>query len=119
MPHRGWLHTRSPGLEVHLGIEHDIGRFAERLDLTPCAPGDASVTIVQAMAAGGGTRRRESVHGSTQSIWNCALQPRGHERVWVADALQAALDCVRHAGRGREQAGNIIRDVPGFTEYSR
>lgn len=103
----GWLHTISPGLEVHLGAEHDVARFADRLDLEFCPHAQASLTVLPANAP----------NSEARSIWNCSLWPSGHGGPWLADALQAALDCAVHKARGTEQAEHIIRNVLGFSEY--
>lgn len=111
----GWLHTPAAALEVHVGPQEDLRQFADRLDLEPCHPDAATLTLIRTPA---------TVHGADAdalpglsgpaSIWNCALWPDGHGGVWVADALQAALDCVRHSARGREQADFLVGEVLGL-----
>lgn len=112
---RGWLHTQSNGLEVHIDPSQDLHRLADALELESCDAAQAHVTLVRTPSKG-----RPSTNAASSLAWlsSVALPVDGRAARSV-DAFQAALDCVRHPARGREQAEYIIDRLLGLRTGAR
>ena len=93
------LHTRSPGLDVHVHGNQPIETLLETLGLEPCEQRDANVTLVV-------PTHPRSVMKNTVYVEDSGL--------WVVDVMQAALDCVKNRARGSEQAEYIVQEVLGI-----
>ena len=88
------LHTNAVRHEVH--VAGDLSRICERFDLEPCEQRDAHFFLLPAQGV---------------AVFRGCIEIDGLRHV---DVLQAALDVIVHAARGREQAEFITADVLGL-----
>lgn len=89
----GVLHAIVPSrIEVHVVLP--IPEVIRRLGLEECAPPDADLWLLP-------TRYPRSIQGGRVM----------RDGVPVADAFQAALDVLRHPGRGAEQSEYLLKEV--------
>lgn len=81
-----------PRIEVHVVLP--IPEVIRRLGLEECAPADADLWLLP-------TRYSRSIRGGKVL----------RDGVPVVDAFQAALDVLRHPGRGQEQSEYLLKEV--------
>lgn len=91
--HLGLLHAIGPR-QVEVYVTVPVSEAMRRFGLEKCSPSDADIWLLP-------TRRSRSVRGGRLIV----------EGIPVVDAFQAALDVLRHPGRGREQSDYIINEV--------
>ncbi len=89
----GLLHTFAPR-QVEVYVTVPVSEALRRFGLEKCSPADADIWLLP-------TRRSRSVLGGRLIV----------DGIPVVDAFQAALDVLRHPGRGREQSDYIVNEV--------
>ncbi|HNZ04109.1 MAG TPA: hypothetical protein PKK50_08190 [Myxococcota bacterium] len=98
----GLIHTAAP-VKPEIHIFRPVDEILEQLLVEKCDARDADLFLVQP---------RNLRSGSSRSIVDGAVIVDGRP---VVDALQAALDVLRHPARGAEQSEYIVRNVLNLT----